>query len=133
MFQACTEMVMPMCTTGVYDMFENAPFSEDAFSSECKKKWLVEPAFKLPLNEYGGKNLKYFSNMIFSNGLLDPWASGGVLRNFSDSVVAIIIPEGAHHLDLMDDNIDDPDSVVQARAFHTDTIKKWIDDYQFNI
>lgn len=28
-------------------------------------------------------------------------SSGGVLTNLSDTVVAVIIPEGAHHLDLM--------------------------------
>lgn len=37
---------------------------------------------------------------MFSNGLLDPWSSGGVLQNISDSLVAVIIPEGAHHLDV---------------------------------
>lgn len=128
-FQSCTEMVMPMCTTGVYDMFENEPFDKEVFSSQCKKKWLIEPSYKLPIIEYGGKNLKYFSNIIFSNGLLDPWASGGVLRNFSDSIVAVIIPEGAHHLDLMDDNENDPDSVIQARSFHKNTLTKWINEF----
>jgi hypothetical protein len=33
-----------------------------------------------------------------TQGLLDPWSSGGVLRNLSSSVVTLILPNGAHHL-----------------------------------
>lgn len=34
-------------------------------------------------------------------GLYDPWSVFGVMEDVNDSVVAVIIPEGAHHLDLM--------------------------------
>ena len=51
---------------------------------------------------------------------------GGVLKNLSDSLVAVIIPEGAHHIDLMFSNELDPPSVKQARAFQLDNIRKWI-------
>merc|ERR1719347_2330715 len=30
---------------------------------------------------YGGRNLDSASNIVFSNGLLDPWSSGGVLKS----------------------------------------------------
>ena len=49
-----------------------------------------------------------------------------MLRNLSDSLVAVIIPEGAHHIDLMFSNELDPPSVKQARAFQLDNIRKWI-------
>jgi len=49
-----------------------------------------------------------------------------VLKNLSDSLVAVIIPEGAHHIDLMFSNELDPPSVKQARAFQLDNIRKWI-------
>ncbi len=52
---------------------------------------------------------------ISSNGLLDPWSSGGVMKSISDSVVSVIIPEGAHHLDLRGANDRDPPSVKKMR------------------
>lgn len=52
------------------------------------------------MRRWGGRELPTLSNLVFSNGLLDPWSSGGVLQSLSDSVVAVIIPEGAHHLDV---------------------------------
>lgn len=63
---------------------------------------------------------------VGSNGLLDPWSAGGVVRNMSDSVVAVLIPEGAHHLDLRGQNPADPPSVRGARRLHRQNIKKWI-------
>jgi lysosomal Pro-X carboxypeptidase len=49
-----------------------------------------------------------------------------VLKNLSDSLVAVIIPEGAHHIDLMFSNELDPPSVKQARAFQLENIHKWV-------
>jgi hypothetical protein len=61
-----------------------------------------------------------------SNGLLDPWSSGGILRSISGSVVSLLIPEGAHHLDLRGSNPKDPASVISARKMERQFIKKWI-------
>jgi lysosomal Pro-X carboxypeptidase len=44
--------------------------------------------------QWGGKRIESASNIVFSNGLLDPWSGGGVLHNISDSLVAVIIPKG---------------------------------------
>ncbi len=75
---------------------------------------------------YGGKNITASSNIVFSNGLLDPWSTGGVTKSLSDSLVAIIIPEGAHHIDLRGQDPNDPPSVVKARELEKQFIQKWL-------
>ena len=59
---------------------------------------------------------------------MDPWSSGGILRNVSSGVVALIIPEGAHHLDLRRAHPQDPPSVRKARKIEMKYIKGWIDE-----
>ena len=65
------------------------------------------------------------SHIIFSNGEYDPWRSGGVLRNLSSTLVAIEVPQGAHHLDLMFSTDDDPQSVRDVRQAELEFIAKW--------
>lgn len=61
-----------------------------------------------------------------SNGGLDPWSAGGVTYNISDALVSIMIPEGAHHLDLRYTNNQDPPSVRAARALELNYFREWI-------
>jgi len=126
-YQACTEMIMPMCFDGVADMFEKAEWNETEVIETCQAKWKVKPRIKMADIMYGSKELHGSSNIIFSNGLLDPWSSGGILRSVSKSVIALLIPEGAHHLDLRGADKKDPPSVRQARELEQQFIKKWID------
>ncbi|XP_021927130.1 lysosomal Pro-X carboxypeptidase isoform X2 [Zootermopsis nevadensis] len=129
-FQACTEMVMPMCSDGHNDMFEVQIWDFAKYSETCYKKWKVRPDEKRAVRFYGGKDISTATNIVFSNGLLDPWSSGGVLYNVSNSTVAVIIPEGAHHLDLRESNPADPVSVRTARKFHRKFIRLWLRNYR---
>lgn len=61
-----------------------------------------------------------------SNGGLDPWMGGGVTKSLSDSLVAILIPDGAHHLDLRFNNEYDPHSVLLTRELEVKYFKQWI-------
>jgi len=129
-YQACTEMVMPFCFKGENgkgskDMFEPKEWNKTAVAEECKKKWKVTPRFRMADIMYGSKKLEAASNIVFSNGLRDPWSSGGVTKNIGD-LVTVLIPEGAHHLDLRASNPLDPKSVIDARNIHKENIRKWI-------
>lgn len=126
MYQACTEMVMPMCADGVQDMFEPEEWNFQAFSDECNAMFGVRPRADWAGTVFGGKDITYHSNILFSNGGLDPWSSGGVTYNISDSLVSIMIPEGAHHLDLRFSNDLDPPSVRAARAMELQYFWEWI-------
>ncbi|XP_054708233.1 lysosomal Pro-X carboxypeptidase-like [Uloborus diversus] len=129
-YQSCTEMVNPMCQTGLTDMFEPLPWNFTQYSENCWKNWRTNPDTSKGLYTYGGKNIKGASNIIFSNGELDPWSGLGVLENISPLLHAIYIEDAAHHLDLRSSNPADPISVINARKLSLTLIQKWIKDAQ---
>ena len=64
-----------------------------AYGVQPRTEWIAE--------YHGGHaGVQAASNIVFSNGALDPWSAGGV-KESSGSVKAVLIEEGAHHLDLM--------------------------------
>lgn len=63
--QACTEMVMPMCSDGVADMFEPQPWNYDDYKKKCLDQFHVPPQPAMPLVIYGGKNIAAHSNIVF--------------------------------------------------------------------
>ena len=66
------------------------------------------------------------SHVIFSNGEYDPWRAGGVLRNLSSTLVAVEVPGGAHHLDLMFADPQDPAPVRAARDTELALLREWL-------
>ncbi|XP_051048216.1 lysosomal Pro-X carboxypeptidase [Phodopus roborovskii] len=131
-YQSCTEMVMPFCTNGVDDMFESYLWDLDKFSEDCFSQWGVKPRPYWITTLYGGKNISSHSNIIFSNGDLDPWSGGGVTKDITDTLVAINIPNGAHHLDLRAGTALDPSTVLLSRLLEVKHMKKWIADFYKN-
>lgn len=126
--QTCNQMVMPMCYTEE-TMFPPREWNFKEYTEQCLSKFHLKPKLNDITVRYGGKNFRDASNIIFSNGLLDPWSGGGVFQTDSPSISIIIIPEGAHHLDLRSTNEKDPPSVLQARERESEIIGKWIAEY----
>ena len=54
------------------------------------------------------------------------------MRSVNPTVVSVIIPKGAHHLDLRGSNPNDPVEVVQARKMEKEHIAKWINEAYMN-
>ncbi|GAX83175.1 hypothetical protein CEUSTIGMA_g10601.t1 [Chlamydomonas eustigma] len=127
-YQYCTEMFQIFAKDGERDMFWEEPFNATAVSMGCEQQWGVTPRQLWATQEWGGRRIWAHSNIVFSNGLLDPWHGGGVLRDVADTVVALIIPEGAHHLDLMFSNPEDPPSVIEVRRQEREWMRIWIEE-----
>lgn len=126
--QTCNEMVMPMCSKPE-DMFRKKDWDFKAYSDKCFKKFKIRPSEDEILIRFGGRHIESYGNIIFSNGLLDPWSGGGVLKTSNSAISIIIIPEGAHHLDLRASMPEDPISVIEARKREIRIIKSWIADF----
>jgi dipeptidyl-peptidase-2 len=125
-YQACTEIVYFPNTNNVTDMFPPRDWTLSNLTQHCGSVWDVVPRPNW-LNTFAGlAQIEQSSRIIFSNGLLDPWHGGGILTNLTDNLVAIIIAEGAHHLDLRGSNPADPISVIQAREQEVSLLTQWM-------
>ncbi|KAI9905598.1 hypothetical protein PsorP6_013496 [Peronosclerospora sorghi] len=126
----CSELYMPMSTDGVHDVFPASPVNESRDDATCFEQWGVHLKPQWAYVEFGGmKALREASNIVFSNGNFDPWSALGVLDSLSSSVVAVSIPEGAHHLDLFFTHPLDPPAVTQARRTEIAYVRQWVDDF----
>ncbi|XP_075092691.1 uncharacterized protein LOC107796017 isoform X2 [Nicotiana tabacum] len=136
-WQACTEMVMPM-TCSNESMFPPSSYSYKEFKEDCKKKYGVEPRPHWITTEFGGYRIeqvlkRFGSNMIFSNGMQDPWSRGGVLKNISASIVALVTQKGAHHVDFRSETKNDPDWLIMQRKQEMAIIQKWLEEYYIDL
>ncbi|XP_006573176.1 lysosomal Pro-X carboxypeptidase-like isoform X2 [Glycine soja] len=132
-WQTCSEMVIPI-GIGNDTMFEPIPFNLTRYAEGCKEQYGVSPRPHWVTTYYGGHNIKLVlrrlgSNIIFSNGLRDPYSIGGVLDNISDSIVAVHTVNGSHCLDLLRANQSDPGWLVEQRKKEVKIIKRWITQY----
>jgi len=130
---SCTEMCLTMGSNGVQDMFPARPWNYTQNTEQCNETWGVQSRYDWALNFYGGWNVELdfaaYTNIFFSNGILDPWRAGGVQQNVSSTVVSYIMPS-AHHLDLRLPNVADPLMVQYVRGLEAANIKQWIQEKQ---
>jgi lysosomal Pro-X carboxypeptidase len=122
-------MVLPVCSNGITDMFENNPWNFTEYSQNCHKQYGIYSELEKAIMMFGGRDITTATNIIFSNGLRDPWSAGGVLQSLSESLIAIQIPNACHHEDLRQSGPNDPPELKEARNQEISIIKTWINDY----
>uniref|UniRef100_A0A915CHK3 Uncharacterized protein n=1 Tax=Parascaris univalens TaxID=6257 RepID=A0A915CHK3_PARUN len=142
-WQTCTELLLMMCSEGPpNDFFENQC---EAYNGPVE----IQLAFCAAEFTRAGWNREFLdvnaiateygfdysaaSNIVFTNGNLDPWSSGGVYANTSgiqeitkNGIYTFLIDGSAHHLDLRQPNTCDPPSVKNARFQITNIIDCWV-------
>jgi len=134
-YQWCTEQIPEesyFATDGVRDMFQPRSFSPQQVSDHCNAAWGVRPRPQWMRANYGNVfdwAIGGVTNIVFSNGLFDPWSSGGVKANLSDALPAVVIDVGAHHIDTFFSNPLDTPSITATRAFEVAKIREWIAEF----
>jgi len=131
-FLACTEMIMPMQSNGVTDMFNPEPWDLQAFTKQCNSVWNAEVRPKWAFDFFGGRNYiketRDYSNVFYINGKMDPW-NAGCPQKSTNPKVSVYLSDSAHHLDLRSPNPNDPESIKEARKIMGELVKTWILEY----
>jgi hypothetical protein len=124
-YQQCTQMPMPNNTRDT-SMFVQSAWTNDDWTSYCQTKYNSTPSWDWAFENFGGYNFTQdfagYSNIMFSNGDLDPWGGLGVTGWINHRVPYVWIKGGAHHIDLRTPNEADPADAVWARQQHEDLI-----------
>ncbi|KAL9244436.1 hypothetical protein vseg_018211 [Gypsophila vaccaria] len=139
-WQICSEMVsfgeVSVNVNDTRSMFDYivAPYDLNTTLQQCKASYGVLPRPNWVETYYGGQDIKlvlkrFGSNIIFSNGLRDPYSSAGILENLSDTLRAVYTPQGAHGLDMRMPFSDDPDWLITMRKEEIKIIQEWLTQY----
>ncbi|ERN16214.1 hypothetical protein AMTRI_Chr11g95870 [Amborella trichopoda] len=137
-FQACTEMLLATGGRTQESIFPPYTYNYTQTQEYCQQSYGINPRPHWITTHFGGHDIKrvlkrFGSNIIFFNGLRDPWSGGGVLENLSDSIVALVAKEGAHHIDLRFSTEGDPMWLSEVRKREIHILSMWLEQYYKDI
>uniref|UniRef100_A0A1I7VI83 Lysosomal Pro-X carboxypeptidase n=1 Tax=Loa loa TaxID=7209 RepID=A0A1I7VI83_LOALO len=142
-WQSCTSLTIQICDRGGdNDFFLNTcDNSGDPVSTNIKlcTELFKDIGYNNNFYKLHDVTIRYgmiyntTSNIIFSNGNLDPWSAGGVYENspgimeaMKNGVYIFYMLGAAHHLDFRTPNTCDPPSVTHERFQVVNIIKCWV-------
>ena len=138
----CTEIFQTFGQNGnkasPEDMFWYSPWNATASMEGCYDDYGIQTRQYWAEINYGGwlpVTSGSLSNIVFSNGELDPWRGGGIdnINNTDTNIYSIIIPECGHHIDLFFSNSNDTNDIRNARQFELNQITQWIKNKQLSL
>jgi len=125
----CCSTLTPAVGFSHNSMFPYRKWTLEWLTEHCVSRFdLVPDPYKL-VKEFKFDDLvgQGASRILFTNGMNDLWSQGSYLESLSDSILAVNIPNGAHHSDL--NHLEDatPDLVDAHRKIHK-ILKDWLDE-----
>uniref|UniRef100_A0A1I7ULQ1 Peptidase_S9 domain-containing protein n=1 Tax=Caenorhabditis tropicalis TaxID=1561998 RepID=A0A1I7ULQ1_9PELO len=136
-WQECSEIVMAMgASGGSNDVFWND--SPDGLFQTLQEgcqfffgnmSWTTANWNIDAVKTLYGYDLSGSSNLILTQGHLDPWSGGGYKvdqNNAARGIYVLEIPGSAHHLDLRQPNTCDPNTVSNARFQIIQILQCWV-------
>ncbi|CDP14439.1 unnamed protein product [Coffea canephora] len=135
-WQTCSEIVMPIGKSHLSSndtMFPPSPFILLDFIEYCESSYGVSPRPHWITN-YGCHDIKlvfqrFGSNIIFSNGLRDPYSSAGILLDSACYFLPSITKLRSHCLDILPAGKSDLSYLVAQRKIEVEIIEGWIKQY----
>ena len=128
-FQTCTDLVV-QAGFGRHSMFPYRPWTLEALTSHCQSRFGVDPAPTRMLDQWHFDDLvgQNATRILFTNGLNDGWSADSILDNLGPDLIAINMPNGAHHSDLnhKGPHSGDTDDVRNSYPLILHAITRWM-------
>lgn len=67
---------MPKCSDGVSDMFYKYEWNFTQYRADCERVYRMTPGLHKIRDSFGGRDITTATNILFTNGDMDPWKSG---------------------------------------------------------
>lgn len=128
-FQCCTTLT-PAVGYSRNSMFPYRKWTLEWLTQHCRNRFNVVPRPTELVNEWKFDDLvgQGATRILFTNGLNDLWSAGSYLEDLSDSILAINMPNGAHHSELRHTNAQNLDTkdVKEAHDEITKILSRWL-------
>lgn len=130
-YQTCTEFGYFQSSDSTEQPFGDS-FPVEFFVKQCVDiygpkfdKKFIQKSIDETNSIYGSTDLQV-TNVVFPNGLIDPWHALGILKKINPSATPIVIPGTAHCADMYPSSDKDPAYLVKARKTIIQQIEKFL-------